>query len=84
MIELTDGWYGIRGLLDRPLTTLLNSGKLVAGQKLCVYGAELVGTEQAVSPLEVPSQTVNPGYNPRPHPPPPLKCLPSGCRPIKL
>ena len=53
MIELTDGWYSIRTLLDRPLTRLLNDGKLVVGQKLCVYGAELVGSEQAVSPLEV-------------------------------
>lgn len=53
MIELTDGWYSIRALLDRPLTRLLNDGKLVVGQKLCVYGAELVGSEQAVSPLEV-------------------------------
>ena len=53
MIELTDGWYSIRALVDRPLTRLLNDGKLVVGQKLCVYGAELVGSEQAVSPLEV-------------------------------
>ncbi|CAH3115249.1 unnamed protein product, partial [Porites lobata] len=54
VIELTDGWYSIRALLDRPLTRLLNDGKLVVGQKLCVYGAELVGSEQAVSPLEAP------------------------------
>ena len=43
----------MRCLLDRPLTKLLNDRKLVVGQKLCVYGAELVGSEQAVSPLEV-------------------------------
>ena len=53
MIELTDGWYSIRVLMDRPLTRLLKDGKLVVGQKLCVYGAELVRSEQAVSPLEV-------------------------------
>ena len=53
MIELTDGWYSIRVLMDRPLTRLLKDGKLVVGQKLCVYGAELLGSEQAVSPLEV-------------------------------
>ena len=53
MIELTDGGYSIRGWPDRPLTRLLNDGKLVVGQKLCVYGAELVGSEQAVSLLEV-------------------------------
>lgn len=53
VIELTDGWYGIRGLLDRPLTRLLNDRKLGVGQKLCINGAELVGSDQAVSPLEV-------------------------------
>ena len=53
IIEVTDGWYGIRAILDRPLTRLLHDGKIVVGQKLFVYGAELIGSEQAVSPLEV-------------------------------
>ncbi|XP_074621370.1 uncharacterized protein LOC141879914 isoform X2 [Acropora palmata] len=55
VIELTDGWYSIRGLLDKPLTRLLKDKRLVVGQKLCIYGAELVGSDQAVSPLEAPS-----------------------------
>jgi len=55
IIEVTDGWYGIRATLDRPLTRLLHDGKIVVGQKLFVYGAELIGSEQAVSPLEAPS-----------------------------
>ena len=53
VIEVTDGWYGIRATLDRPLTRLLHDGKITVGQKLFVYGAELIGSEQAVSPLEV-------------------------------
>ena len=53
VIEVTDGWYGIRAILDRPLTGLLHDKKIVVGQKLFVYGAELIGSEQAVSPLEV-------------------------------
>ena len=53
VIELTDGWYSIRGLLDKPLTRLLKDKRLVVGQKLCIHGAELVGSDQAVSPLEV-------------------------------
>ncbi|XP_068719868.1 breast cancer type 2 susceptibility protein-like isoform X2 [Montipora capricornis] len=55
VIELTDGWYSIRGLLDGPLTRLLRDKRLIVGQKLCIHGAELVGSDQAVSPLEAPS-----------------------------
>lgn len=40
-------------MLDRPLARLLHDGKIVVGQKLFVHGAELIGSEQAVSPLEV-------------------------------
>ena len=53
IIEVTDGWYSVRAILDRPLTKLLHDRKIVVGQKLFVCGAELVGSEQAVSPLEV-------------------------------
>ncbi|KAJ7372027.1 Breast cancer 2, early onset [Desmophyllum pertusum] len=38
VIEVTDGWYGIRALLDRALTRLLHDRKIVVGQKLIVYG----------------------------------------------
>ncbi|KAL9974012.1 hypothetical protein ACROYT_G020541 [Oculina patagonica] len=55
IIEVTDGWYSIRAMLDRPLARLLHDGKIVVGQKLFVHGAELIGSEQAVSPLEAPS-----------------------------
>lgn len=55
MISITDGWYSINAVLDAPLTDLLTKGKIVVGLKLCINGAELIGSEQAVSPLEVPS-----------------------------
>ena len=58
VIELTDGWYSIRGLLDGPLTRLLRDKRLIVGQKLCSHGAELVGSDQAVSPLEVHNQII--------------------------
>ena len=53
MIELTDGWYGIKARLDQPLTKLLIDGKIIIGQKLCIFGAELIGPTDAVSPLDV-------------------------------
>ncbi|XP_013410019.1 breast cancer type 2 susceptibility protein homolog [Lingula anatina] len=54
-VELTDGWYPIRAQLDPALTKLLRSGKLRVGQKLCVCGAELVGSQDACLPLEAPT-----------------------------
>ncbi|KAG8524816.1 Breast cancer type 2 susceptibility protein, partial [Galemys pyrenaicus] len=53
-IELTDGWYAIKAQLDPPLLALLNSGRLVVGQKIIIHGAELVGSPDACSPLEAP------------------------------
>lgn len=44
--------------MDKPLTKLLRDKKIFVGQKLIVCGAELVGSEQAVSPLEVHRYTV--------------------------
>lgn len=32
---------------------MVNNGKLFVGQKLCIYGADLVGSDDACSPLEV-------------------------------
>ena len=50
---MTDGWYSIKSQIDVPLTDLLRQGKITVGQKICVSGAELVGGEDACSPLEV-------------------------------
>uniref|UniRef100_A0A8C5R221 Tower domain-containing protein n=1 Tax=Leptobrachium leishanense TaxID=445787 RepID=A0A8C5R221_9ANUR len=54
IIEVTDGWYGIKAFLDPALTTLLRQGKLFTGQKIITHGAELVGSDDACAPLEAP------------------------------
>lgn len=52
-VYLTDGWYGIPATLDHALTTLLHAGSITVGVKLVMTGAELVGREEACTPLEV-------------------------------
>ncbi|NWW22808.1 BRCA2 protein, partial [Falcunculus frontatus] len=54
IIEVTDGWYGIRALLDPPLKAFLDRRKLTVGQKIIVHGAELVGPQNGCTPLEAP------------------------------
>uniref|UniRef100_A0A8C3S207 Tower domain-containing protein n=1 Tax=Chelydra serpentina TaxID=8475 RepID=A0A8C3S207_CHESE len=54
VIEVTDGWYGVRALLDPPLQVLLHGRRLTVGQKIMVHGAELVGCQDACTPLETP------------------------------
>ncbi|XP_075707817.1 breast cancer type 2 susceptibility protein isoform X2 [Rhinoderma darwinii] len=54
VIEVTDGWYGIKALLDPALTYLLKKGRMFIGQKIMVHGAELVGSDDACTPLEAP------------------------------
>jgi len=51
-LELTDGWYMIKAILDVPLTVLVQKGQITVGQKLFISGAELVGSNEAASPLE--------------------------------
>ncbi|NWS16020.1 BRCA2 protein, partial [Pachyramphus minor] len=54
IIEVTDGWYGIRALLDPPLKAFLDRRRLTVGQKIIVHGAELVGSQNGCTPLESP------------------------------
>ncbi|XP_062983791.1 breast cancer type 2 susceptibility protein [Elgaria multicarinata webbii] len=54
VVEVTDGWYGIRAVLDPRLQSLLNRQRLMVGQKIVVHGAELVGSPDATTPLEAP------------------------------
>ncbi|NXH29322.1 BRCA2 protein, partial [Myiagra hebetior] len=54
LIEVTDGWYGIRALLDPPLKAFLDRRRLTVGQKIIVHGAELVGPQDGCTPLEAP------------------------------
>ena len=53
MLELTDGWYSIKAGIDRPLTSLVHRGRIKVGQKLIIFGAELIGSQDGSSPLEV-------------------------------
>ena len=53
---MTDGWYSIRVKLDEYLQNLMKERKIYIGQKLYIQGAELCGSDQAVSPLEVSKQ----------------------------
>jgi len=51
-LELTDGWYMIKTILDTPLSVLVQKGQIAVGQKLFIFGAELTGSKEASSPLE--------------------------------
>ncbi|AWO98781.1 putative breast cancer type 2 susceptibility protein -like [Scophthalmus maximus] len=54
VVWLTDGWYAIKALLDEALTAMLHKGRLAVGGKLIMCGAQLVGSQEACSPLEAP------------------------------
>lgn len=54
LIWLTDGWYAIKAQLDEPLTAMVHKGRLAVGGKLIISGAQLVGSQDACSPLEAP------------------------------
>ncbi|XP_034722037.1 breast cancer type 2 susceptibility protein [Etheostoma cragini] len=54
VVWLTDGWYAIKAQLDEPLTAMLNKGRVAVGGKLIIHGAQLVGSQDACSPLEAP------------------------------
>lgn len=54
VVLLTDGWYAIKAQLDEPLTVMLHKDRLVVGGKLMINGAQLVGSQDACSPLEAP------------------------------
>ncbi|XP_055298037.1 uncharacterized protein LOC129566276 [Sitodiplosis mosellana] len=54
-LELSDGWYSIKtSVLDAVLTHAVINRKIVIGTKLVIQGAEVVGFEEACSPLEMP------------------------------
>jgi len=52
VLELTDGWYMMKAILDTPLSVLVKKGRITVGQKLFIYGAELTGSEEAATPFE--------------------------------
>ncbi|XP_047949061.1 protein BREAST CANCER SUSCEPTIBILITY 2 homolog B-like [Salvia hispanica] len=56
-IELTDGWYAVKALLDEQLSQKLASKKLFLGQKIRIWGAKLCGWLGPVSPFQASSTT---------------------------
>lgn len=52
-LELTDGWYSIRTIIDRPLCKQVKSDKVVVGTKLITQCAELINCDDGCHPLEV-------------------------------
>ncbi|KAJ1548733.1 hypothetical protein HK405_015972 [Cladochytrium tenue] len=51
-IELTDGWYPIKAVLDKVLRKAVENGKIYVGQKLQIFGAQLDGLSEPLPPLE--------------------------------
>ncbi|XP_052797202.1 uncharacterized protein LOC128229360 [Mya arenaria] len=57
-LYLSDGWYGIPAQVDSALTRLVLAGRIFVGQKLIMARAELVGGEDASTPLEAASSVM--------------------------
>lgn len=51
-LELTDGWYSIRTIVDDPLCCQIKKQKIKIGSKLIISGAELLNCE-GCHPLEI-------------------------------
>lgn len=54
-VELSDGWYSLPCVLDKPLRHMIRRNKLRVGTKLMVCRAELQGLSSPSHPLDVPS-----------------------------
>ncbi|ORX55527.1 hypothetical protein BCR36DRAFT_410443 [Piromyces finnis] len=52
-LELTDGWYSINAQIDNILQDAVKDKKIFIGQKLCISGAKLIGSNDPLPVLEV-------------------------------
>jgi hypothetical protein len=52
-VELSDSWYPIKAQCDTYLTKLFETGKIIVGDKLALFGCELSGPQEGYPPLEV-------------------------------
>jgi len=51
-LELTDGWYGVKAILDPLLGSKVEKGVIKVGTKLAFSNASLVGAGEGVDPLD--------------------------------
>jgi len=52
ILELSDGWYSMKGCLDKKLSEYVDDGRITVGTKLLVSNARLIGLEEGVDPLD--------------------------------
>ena len=50
---MTDGWYSINAKIDQILQDAVKNKKIFVGQKLCISGAKLIGSNDPLPVLEV-------------------------------
>ncbi|KAJ2992329.1 hypothetical protein HDV02_003151, partial [Globomyces sp. JEL0801] len=89
-LDLTDGWYIMKALLDLPLQYLVRNRKIFKGQKLHIQNAQLVGCTNPIHIMQLPSSVYlklscnstrrarwyeTLGYQPRPLPPISISCV---------
>lgn len=58
IVEVTDGWYCVNALCDPYLTRLVQDGSIFAGQKLHIFGSNLIGNDAPTPPLEITASTM--------------------------
>ena len=51
-LELSDGWYSVKGYLDKKLSKYVNSGLIKVGSKILISNARLMGSEEGIDPLD--------------------------------
>jgi breast cancer 2 susceptibility protein len=60
IIELTDGWYGVKAVVDGQMKAKLEKGIIQPGTKIVVCNAILIGAGDGVDPLDGSYDSMNP------------------------